>query len=64
VQRALEGLRGVQAARVDLDTGEVLVATETDADTGDMAQAVEGLVILAWARGLLARIPFLGRRQP
>ncbi len=64
MQRALEGLRGVREAKVDLDTGEVLVQTAADADTGGMAQAVERLVILAWARGLLARIPFLGRRQP
>ncbi len=54
----------MREAKVDLDTGNVLVRTGPDAEIGDIAQAVERLVILAWARGLLARIPFLGRRQP
>ncbi len=66
MRQALEGLRGVQEATVDLETGVVTVRTEAGvvAEATITATAVEGKVILSWARGLLARVPFLGRRQP
>jgi len=49
---------------VDLETGNVLVRTEAGVDARDTVRAVEGRVILSWARGLLVQIPFAGRRRP
>ena len=64
MRRALEGLRGVQEATVDLETGVVAVRTEAGVVAEATITAVEGKVILSWARGLLARVPRRGGGKP
>lgn len=56
VRRALEGLDAVRRAEVDLDSGEALVELSGPVSAEQMVRAVEGKVILSWARGALARL--------
>lgn len=61
MRAALEGLSGVEAADVDLQTGTATLRVGAGLAAEEAVEAVQGKVILSWARGLLARLPFLGR---
>ncbi len=54
VRRALEGLEGVDRVEVDLASGEVVVDVSGEMTNEELVKAVEGKVILSWARVLLA----------
>ena len=56
MRRALEGLAGVDRAKVDLDSGEATVAVSGRALNRELLEAVEGKVIFARARAALARL--------
>lgn len=64
MERALAGLDGVTRVSVDLDKGEASLEVEGTAPLEAMESAVRGQVILSRARGVLARVPFLGRGTP
>jgi len=53
----------VQSATIDLETGTALVTSERLLDPADLERAVQGEVILAWARSFLARLPFAGKEE-
>ena len=55
MRRALEGRAGVNAAHVDLASGEATVKVSNRVSGEELVQAAEGKVILSWARGVLAR---------
>ena len=55
MRRALEGLEGVDRVEVDLASGEVFVDVSGETTNEELVKAVEGKVILPWARDLLAR---------
>jgi copper chaperone CopZ len=55
VRRALEGLEGVNRVEVDLASGEAVVDVGGEMTNEELVKAVEGKVILSWARDLLAR---------
>ncbi len=52
---ALEGLHGVDRAEVDLASGEAKVDVSGEVSAEELVEAVQGKVILSWARGVLAR---------
>ncbi len=56
MRRALEGLAGVARATVDLESGEATVEVNGEVSQQELAEAVEGKVILSWARDALARL--------
>jgi len=58
VRQGLEDIEGVVRADVDLERGEaVLIASrERELTQEEVAEAVEGKVILSWARGPLSRV--------
>ncbi len=64
MRAALEGLPGVTEAEVDLQTEMATVRARGGLAADDAVEAVRSKVLLSWARGLLARAPFLGRRPP
>ena len=55
MRRALEGLHGVDRAEVDLASGEARVEISAEVTGEELVEAVQGKVILSWARGVLAR---------
>ena len=55
MRRALEGLDGVDGVAVDLASGEAVVDVGGEMTNEQLVKAVEGKVILSWARDLLAR---------
>ena len=55
MRRALEGLEGVDRVEVDLASGEAVVDVGGELTNEQLVKAVEGKVILSWARDLLAR---------
>ncbi len=55
MRRALEGLEGVDRVEVNLTSGEAVVDVGGDMTNEVLVKAVEGKVILSWARDLLAR---------
>ncbi len=55
VRRALEGLHGVDRAEVDLESGEATVDVSGKVSAEELVEAVQGKVILSWARGFMAR---------
>ncbi len=61
MRAALAGLPGAEPAEVDLRTGAATVAAGISPRLA--LDAVRERVSLAWARGRLARVPFLGRRM-
>lgn len=63
MRAALEGLPGMKSATVDLETGTAMVTSERPLDPADLERAVEGKVILAWARAFLARLPFAAKDE-
>ncbi|MCH6555994.1 MAG: heavy-metal-associated domain-containing protein [Chloroflexi bacterium] len=54
MRRALEGLEGVDRVEVDLASGEAVVSVGGEVTNEELVKAVEGKVILSWARVLLA----------
>ncbi len=54
MRRALEGLHGVQRAEVDLASGEAKVEVSGGVSAEELVEAVQGKVILSWARDVLA----------
>lgn len=56
VRRALEGVAGVERAEMDLATGRATVQVRGQVDGRELMSAVEGKVVLSWARGVLARL--------
>ncbi len=64
MERALAGLKGVSKVKVNLDRGEASLEAEATTPLEAMEAAVRGQVILAWARGFLAKVPLLGKRAP
>ena len=60
---ALEGLPGVKSATIDLETGTATVMGERQMDPAALERAVEGKVVLAWARSFLARLPFAAKDE-
>jgi hypothetical protein len=56
VRRALEGLASVARASVDLESGEAIIEVSAEISPAELVEAVEGRVILSWARGALARL--------
>ncbi len=64
LRAGLAGLPSVEGADVDLKTGKATVRADAGLTAEEAIEAVQDKVILSWARGILARIPFLGRRQP
>ena len=63
MRAALAGLPGVEGADVDLEMGTASVRADSALTAAQAIEAVEDKVILSWARGFLASIPFLGRRK-
>jgi len=61
VRRALEGLEGVDRVEVDLASGEAVVDVGGQMTNEELVKAVEGKVILSWARDLLAHDRSVGR---
>ncbi len=55
MRRALEELEGVDRVEVNLASGEAAVDVGGDMTNEVLVKAVEGKVILSWARDLLAR---------
>ena len=55
MRRALEGLEGVDRVEVDLASGEAVVDVGGETTNEELVKAVEGKVILSWARDILAR---------
>ena len=55
MRRALEGREGVNRVEVDLASGEAVVDVGGRITNEELVKAVEGKVILSWARDLLAR---------
>ena len=55
MRQALEGLAGVDVADVDLASGEATVEVSDQVSGEELVKAVEGKVILSWARDVLAR---------
>ncbi len=55
MRRALEGLEGVDGVKVDLASGAAVVNVGGQTTNEELVKAVEGKVILSWARDLLAR---------
>ena len=55
MRRALEAREGVDRVEVDLASGEVFVDVGGEMTNEELVKAVEGKVILSWARDLLAR---------
>ncbi len=55
MRRALEGLNGVDRAKVYLESGEAKVDVSGEVSAEELVEAVQGKVILSWARGVLAR---------
>ena len=55
MRRALEGLHGVDRAVVDLASGEAKVDVSGEVSAEELVEAMQGKVILSWARGVLAR---------
>ena len=60
MQRALEGLPGVTAATVDLETGAATAEGRGNAGEQAAISAVQGTVVLRSLRGILSRVPLLG----
>ena len=56
MRRALEGLAGVHGASVDVESGEATVEVSGGTSEQELVEAVEGKVILSWARDALARL--------
>ena len=63
MRAALEGLPGVKSVTVDLETGTATATGERPLDPAELERAVEGKVILAWARAFLARLPIAGKDE-
>jgi copper chaperone CopZ len=61
VRRALEGLEGVDGVEVDLASGEAVVGVGGEMTNEELVKAVEGKVILSWARDLLAHTRLVDR---
>ena len=61
MRRALEGLEGVDRVEVDLASGEAVVDVGGEMTNEELVKAVEGKVILSWARDLLARSRLVDR---
>jgi copper chaperone CopZ len=61
VRRALEGLEGVDRVEVDLASGEAVVDVGGEMTNEELVKAVEGKVILSWARDRLARSRLVDR---
>jgi hypothetical protein len=54
----------VERAEVDLESGVARVFTRGDLPWEALQTAVQGKVILSGLRGLLSRVPLVGRRNP
>jgi hypothetical protein len=52
----------VEDVTVDLERGQATALLRGPVEEGQLAQAVEEMVIWPWARRLLSLMPFLGRR--
>ncbi len=61
MRRALEGLEGVDRVEVDLASGEAVVGVGGEMTNEELVKAVEGKVILSWARDILARSRLVDR---
>ena len=61
MRRALEGLEGVERVEVDLVSGEAVVDVGGEVTNEELVKAVEGKVILSWARDSLARSRLVDR---
>ena len=48
---------------VSLERGEASVEAKASTSPAAMEKVVQGQVILAWARGLLARVPLPGGKR-
>ncbi|MDT7943479.1 MAG: heavy metal-associated domain-containing protein [Dehalococcoidia bacterium] len=62
VRRGLSSLPQVEDVTVDLERGQATALLRGPVEEGQLAQAVEKMVIWPWARRLLSLMPFLGRR--
>ena len=53
----------MKSATVDLETGTATATGERPLDPAELERAVEGKVVLAWARSFLARLPFAAKDE-
>lgn len=56
VREGLEGIEGVVRADVDLETGEAVLIASRQLMDEEVGEAVQGKVILSWARDALSRL--------